>query len=162
MCYCRGHRRDYDDWADSGASGWSFEEVLPYFRKSEDQENGASPYHGTGGPLSVQNLRHTNPLSGIFIEAAAQAGHERTDDFNGPRQRGFGFYDYNVEPESGVSTVIYSVNDTGIPVGIRKYIAPGVNGNVIYLAFHPYFVDKLEFRRFVRAALEDFGEVPIG
>jgi choline dehydrogenase len=92
MCYCRGHRGDYDSWAEAGAAGWSFDEVLPYFRKSEDQENGPSEYHGAGGPLSVQNLRHSNPLSGVFIDAAEQAGHGRTDDFNGPRQRGFGYY----------------------------------------------------------------------
>ncbi len=92
MCYCRGHRRDYDGWAESGAPGWGFDEVLPWFRKSEDQEEGESEFHGAGGPLSVQNLRHTNPLSGVFIEAAAQAGHERTNDFNGARQRGFGYY----------------------------------------------------------------------
>jgi choline dehydrogenase len=92
MCYCRGHRKDYDGWAAGGARGWSFDEVLPYFRQAEDQENGASDFHGTGGPLSVQNLRHTNPLSAVFIEAAGQAGHALTDDFNGPRQRGFGYY----------------------------------------------------------------------
>ena len=92
MCYCRGHRKDYDDWAASGAHGWGFDEVLPYFRSSEDQENGPSGFHGTGGPLSVQNLRHTNPLSAVFIEAAGQAGQPLTDDFNGPRQRGFGYY----------------------------------------------------------------------
>ncbi len=92
MCYCRGHRKDYDSWADGGAEGWDFDRVLPWFIKSEDQENGASDYHGTGGPLSVQNLRHTNPLSGHFIAAAAQAGFARTDDFNGPHQRGFDYY----------------------------------------------------------------------
>ncbi len=92
MCYCRGHRKDYDSWADAGAEGWDFDHVLPWFIKSEDQENGASDYHGTGGPLSVQNLRHSNPLSGHFIEAATQAGFERTDDFNGPHQRGFDYY----------------------------------------------------------------------
>jgi len=92
MCYCRGHRKDYDGWAESGAPGWSFDEVLPWFRKSEDQEEGESEFHGAGGPLSVQNLRHTSPLSAVFIEAAAQAGHERTNDFNGARQRGFGYY----------------------------------------------------------------------
>ena len=92
MCYCRGHRKDYDDWAANGAHGWGFDDVLPYFRQAEDQENGACEFHGTGGPLSVQNLRHTNPLSSIFIEAAAQAGQPLTDDFNGPRQRGFGYY----------------------------------------------------------------------
>jgi choline dehydrogenase len=92
MCYCRGHRKDYDSWVERGARGWSFEDVLPWFIKSEDQENGASGFHGVGGPLSVQNLRHTNPLSSVFLEAAGQAGHPRTEDFNGPRQRGFGFY----------------------------------------------------------------------
>jgi len=92
MCYCRGHRKDYDDWAAAGARGWAFDEVLPFFRRGEDQENGACEFHGSGGPLSVQNLRHTNPLSAVFIEAAAQAGHPLTDDFNGPRQRGFGYY----------------------------------------------------------------------
>jgi len=65
---------------------------LPFFMKAEDQENGASEFHGTDGPLSVQNLRHSNPLSAVFIEAAAQAGFPLTDDFNGPRQRGFGYY----------------------------------------------------------------------
>ncbi len=92
MCYCRGHRKDYDSWAESGADGWHFSDLLPYFRKAEDQENGQSKYHGTGGPLSVQNLRHSNPLSQVFIEAAMQAGFEKTDDFNGPKQRGFGYY----------------------------------------------------------------------
>jgi len=92
MCYCRGHRKDYDGWAAAGAEGWSFAEVLPYFIRAEDQENGANDYHGAGGPLNVQNLRHSNPLSTVFLEAAQQAGHPRTDDFNGPRQRGFDFY----------------------------------------------------------------------
>ncbi len=92
MCYCRGHRRDYDDWAAGGAKGWSFSEVLPWFVHAEDQQNGASEYHGVGGPLSVQNLRYRNPLSGVFLKAASQAGHPRTDDFNGARQRGFDYY----------------------------------------------------------------------
>ncbi len=92
MCYCRGHRKDYDCWAQAGAEGWNFDRVLPWFIKLEDYENGASDYHGTGGLLSVQNLRHTNLLSGKFIEAAVQAGFDRTDDFNGPHQRGFDYY----------------------------------------------------------------------
>ncbi|MBT8065243.1 MAG: choline dehydrogenase [Gammaproteobacteria bacterium] len=92
MCYCRGHRKDYDSWAEEGAEGWGFDEVLPFFMRSEDQENGPCEYHGSGGPLGVQNLLHTNPLSGIFIDAAEQAGFDRTEDFNGPKQRGFGYY----------------------------------------------------------------------
>jgi choline dehydrogenase len=92
MCYCRGHREDYDSWARCGATGWAYGDVLPWFIQSEDQENGASEHHGVGGPLCVQNLRYTNPLSAVFIEAAVQAGYSRTDDFNGARQRGFGYY----------------------------------------------------------------------
>jgi len=92
MCYCRGHRKDYDNWQAAGNPGWSFSDVLPYFLRSEDQENGTSEFHGAGGPLSVQNLRYTNPLSEVFIQAAEQAGYPRNDDFNGARQRGFGYY----------------------------------------------------------------------
>lgn len=92
MCYCRGHRVDYDEWAANGAVGWGWDKVLPLFRKSEDHEDGASEFHGEGGPMGVSSLRHTNPLSGIFIEAAVEAGYSRTDDFNGPRQRGFDYY----------------------------------------------------------------------
>jgi len=106
MCYCRGHRKDYDSWEQTGASGWGFHEVLPYFIKSEDQENGASAYHGTGGPLSVQNLRYTNPLSQVFIDAANQAGYDRTDDFNGPHQRGFSFYQVNQRSGLRCSTAV--------------------------------------------------------
>lgn len=92
MCYCRGHRKDYDDWADAGAEGWAFDACLPYFLKSEDQARGASEFHGVGGPLSVQDLRYHNPLSDRFLEACEQAGLPRTDDFNGPHQRGCGLY----------------------------------------------------------------------
>jgi choline dehydrogenase-like flavoprotein len=92
MCYCRGHRKDYDSWAAAGNPGWGYDHVLPYFIRSEDQENGASEFHGVDGPLSVQNLRHTNPLSEHFIAATVQAGLGRNDDFNGARQRGFGYY----------------------------------------------------------------------
>jgi choline dehydrogenase len=92
MCYCRGHRKDYDEWAADGCDGWDFDSVLPWFRHSEDQENGPSEFHGVGGPLKVQNLRYHNPLSDTFIEAAQQAGHAFSEDFNGPHQRGFNLY----------------------------------------------------------------------
>ncbi len=106
MCYCRGHRKDYDSWEQEGAAGWAFDKVLPYFIKSENQQNGASEFHGTGGPLSVQNLRHTNPLSQVFIDAACQAGHARTDDFNGDRQRGFDFYQVTQHNGKRCSTAV--------------------------------------------------------
>jgi choline dehydrogenase len=106
MCYCRGHREDYDSWERSGAEGWRFSDILPYFIKSEDQENGASEHHGTGGPLSVQNLRHSNPLSQVFIDAARQAGHPSTDDFNGPHQRGFDYYQVTQKGGKRCSTAV--------------------------------------------------------
>jgi len=106
MCYCRGHRLDYDHWAAAGNVGWDYDSVLPYFIKSEDQENGPSPFHGIGGPLSVENLRHHNPLSAMFIEAAQQAGYERNDDFNGSRQRGFGFYQVTQKNGRRCSTAV--------------------------------------------------------
>ena len=92
MCYCRGHPLDYDGWAAEGAAGWDFRSVLPHFLRSEDQQRGASEYHGVGGPLAVSDLRYTNPLSRVFVQAAMEAGHPRNDDFNGPQQQGFGFY----------------------------------------------------------------------
>ncbi len=92
MCYARGHRKDYDLWASEGNEGWSFDDVLPYFKRAEDQSRGASEYHGVGGPLSVEDLRHHNPLSDVFLAATKEQGYPQTDDFNGARQRGFGFY----------------------------------------------------------------------
>ena len=92
MCYIRGHASDYDDWRDLGNPGWGYHEVLPYFRRSEDQERGASERHGEDGPLGVADLSHVNELSRVFIQAAEQAEFYRNVDFNGPVQRGFGLY----------------------------------------------------------------------
>ena len=92
MCYIRGHARDYDEWAAMGAEGWQWSNVLGYFKRSEGNERGASELHGGDGPLGVSDPRHRNPLSKAFLEAAGQAGHGRTDDFNGARQEGFGWY----------------------------------------------------------------------
>ncbi len=90
MIYMRGQKEDFDLWRQLGNVGWSFEDVLPFFKKSEDNERGAGDYHGAGGPVRVSNApRHA--LADAFISAAAEAGYERTDDFNGPRQDGFGY-----------------------------------------------------------------------
>ena len=92
MCYIRGQREDYDAWAAAGNAGWGFEDVLPYFRRSEDNQRGESPWHGVGGPLSVSDLRHTNPLSHAFLAAASATGQRLNPDFNAQTQQGFGFY----------------------------------------------------------------------
>jgi choline dehydrogenase-like flavoprotein len=92
MVYIRGHRRDYDGWAVEGNPGWSFDEVLPYFKRSEHNERGADAMHGTGGPLNVMDLRSPNRFSSVFVDAAVQAGLARNPDFNGVEQEGAGLY----------------------------------------------------------------------
>lgn len=92
MIYVRGSRTDYDGWRDAGNPGWGFEEVLPYFKRSEDNERGESVFHGSGGPLPVSDGRSRNPMSAAWIEAAIEAGFEANDDFNGPTQDGVGWY----------------------------------------------------------------------
>ncbi|MEI8324005.1 MAG: choline dehydrogenase [Betaproteobacteria bacterium] len=92
MVYTRGHRSDYDAWAAEGNPGWSFDELLPYFKKSEHNERGADAWHGSGGPLNVMDLRSPNRFGPLFVQAGVQAGHARNDDFNGPEQEGVGSY----------------------------------------------------------------------
>ena len=92
LLYVRGQAADYDRWAALGNSGWSFEEVLPYFKKSEDQERGADEYHGVGGPLKVSDLRLRRPIADFFIEAATQVGIPLNADYNGARQEGVGYF----------------------------------------------------------------------
>jgi choline dehydrogenase-like flavoprotein len=93
MCYVRGDPRDYDEWAARvGDPRWAWENVLPYFRRAEDNARGADEHHGVGGMLCVSDLRYHNPLSQVLIEAALALGYAHNRDFNGLRQEGFGFY----------------------------------------------------------------------
>ena len=92
MVYTRGHPWDYDHWAALGNAGWGWKDVLPYFRKSENNERGANEFHGVGGPLNVADLRSPNPFVKIFLEAAGQAGLPANGDFNGACQEGAGPY----------------------------------------------------------------------
>jgi choline dehydrogenase len=95
MIYVRGHRADYDGWAARGATDWAYDDVLPYFRRSEDNERGADHYHGAGGPLAVSDGRSSHRLSRAFLDAAVQAGYSANDDFNGVDQEGVGFFQLN-------------------------------------------------------------------
>jgi choline dehydrogenase-like flavoprotein len=90
MIYVRGNRADYDGWASAGCDGWSYDDVLPYFKRSEDNERGEDPYHGVGGPVRVSDSRSMHPLVDTMLQAARQAGHEHNPDFNGARQEGVG------------------------------------------------------------------------
>lgn len=89
MIYIRGNQIDFDEW---GKPGWRYGELLPYFKRSEDNERGESAYHGVGGPLAVAEGRSNNPMSTAFVESAIEAGFPANDDFNGATQDGFGFF----------------------------------------------------------------------
>ncbi|MCK9553343.1 choline dehydrogenase [Aquamicrobium sp.] len=90
MVYVRGHARDFDHWAEEGAAGWSYADVLPYFKRMEHSHGGEQGWRGSSGPLHVQRGKRANPLYAAFIEAGQQAGFELTADYNGSKQEGFG------------------------------------------------------------------------
>ena len=92
MLYVRGHARDYDEWASLGCDGWSWADVLPWFKKAEDNIRGADELHGRGGPLQVCDQNWTRPINQSFLKACEQSGHRENDDFNGPVQEGAGVY----------------------------------------------------------------------
>ena len=106
MIYIRGHARDYDLWRQMGLEGWGFADVLPYFRKSEGNQNGSSAFHGGDGPLGVSNASKSNVLFDAFVEAGKQAGHPYTDDFNGPQQEGMGPYQTTIKNNQRCSAAV--------------------------------------------------------
>ncbi len=96
MVYVRGHAHDYDHWAELGAAGWSFADVLPYLKRMENAKGGEPEWRGKDGPLHVSRGKRTNPLYDAFIDAGAEAGFERTDDYNGWKQEGFGVFEQTI------------------------------------------------------------------
>ena len=92
LLYIRGQHQDYDHWRQLGNTGWSYEDVLSYFKRSEDQQNGADDFHGKGGDLSVQNIRAKRDICEALIDAAEELGLPRNDDFNGVKQEGAGYF----------------------------------------------------------------------
>jgi len=92
MVYIRGQRADYDHWAALGNPGWSYDEVLPYFKRAEHNQRGSDAFHGSGGPLNVMDLMQPNRFGALFVQAALQAGFAANPDFNGAEQEGVGLY----------------------------------------------------------------------
>jgi choline dehydrogenase len=97
MVYIRGHARDYDTWRQLGMEGWSFADVLPYFKRSETNEAGGNDFRGDCGPLHVSNAMNTSPLFQTAIDAGKQAGYKFTPDFNGEQQEGFGMFQLTIK-----------------------------------------------------------------
>ncbi|HYH90924.1 MAG TPA: GMC family oxidoreductase N-terminal domain-containing protein, partial [Solirubrobacteraceae bacterium] len=106
MIYIRGNRRDYDEWRDLGNAGWGWDDVLPYFKRAEDNERGASEYHGAGGPLSVSDSHSMHPLADAFVAAAAATGLDTRDDFNTGEQDGVGRYQMTQRDGMRCSTAV--------------------------------------------------------
>ncbi len=96
LLYIRGNKSDYDHWRQLGNTGWAFDDVLPYFKKGEDQQHGEDAYHGTGGPLSVINGAHVGELCELFVAGAMETGIPKNEDFNGPDQTGVGYFQVTV------------------------------------------------------------------
>jgi choline dehydrogenase len=106
LLYIRGQPADFDHWRQLGNSGWSFEDVLPYFRQAEHQQRGEDALHGVGGPLAVSDVCEPHPLCEAFITAAQQAGFPRNDDFNGPTQEGAGYFQLTARNGRRCSTAV--------------------------------------------------------
>jgi choline dehydrogenase-like flavoprotein len=132
MIYIRGHRADYDEWRDSlGCEGWGFDELLPYFKRAEDNERGADELHGVGGPLSVSEGRARSPMAALFIEAAKAYGLAANDDFNGPSQDGVGWYQVTQREGARASTAVCYLH----PAMERPNLAVRTRGQALKLIF---------------------------
>ncbi len=106
LLYVRGQHEDFDLWRQLGNTGWDFADVLPYFRRAEDQQRGADALHGAGGPLAVSDVSEPHPLCEAFISAASQAGYRRNDDFNGETQEGAGYFQLTAKNGRRWSTAV--------------------------------------------------------
>jgi choline dehydrogenase len=106
LLYVRGQHEDYDRWRQRGNDGWGYDDVLPYFKKAENQARGADEFHGVGGPLPVSELSHVDPLSAAFIEAAAETGIPKNADFNGATQEGAGYFQTTTRHGRRASTAV--------------------------------------------------------
>jgi choline dehydrogenase len=126
MVYIRGNRQDYDEWSALGNEGWSYDEVLPYFKKAENQEVIKDEYHGQGGPLNVTNRNYTNPLSDVFVKAAQELDYDFNPDFNGAQQEGFGYYQVTQKNGARCSTAVAYLH----PAAARKNLTIEVNAQV--------------------------------
>jgi choline dehydrogenase len=131
MIYIRGNRADFDEWRDAyGATGWGYDDILPYFKKAEGNQRIHDEYHGNDGPLNVEDRRYTHELSQAWVDSAVAAGLKRTDDFNGESQEGVGLYQVTCKKGSR-----WSVADA--------YIRPALSRSNLTLRMEA-FVTKIE------------------
>ncbi|HSC18895.1 MAG TPA: choline dehydrogenase [Rhizomicrobium sp.] len=153
MIYIRGHARDYDRWRQLGCEGWSWADVLPYFKRAESNENGADDLHGGNGPLHVSNGRSGNPLFRAFVQAGMEAGHPYTPDFNGASQEGFGPYQLTIHNGRRWSAAAAYLR----PILSRPNLKIGSNAHVTRVLFESsraVGIEYLQKKQLVQARAE--------
>jgi choline dehydrogenase len=143
LVYIRGQREDYDHWRQLGNPGWSYDDVLPWFRKSEDQQRGADDYHGVGGPLAVSDPPEPHPLADAFIAAALAAGHRRNDDVNGAGQEGIGYTQWTIRNGRRCSAAVGYLK----PARRRANLSVATHAHATRLLFDGHRAVGVEFRR---------------
>ncbi len=131
MLYIRGQSNDYDYWRQLGNVGWSWEDVLPYFKKSEDNQLGEDDFHGVGGPLKVEKMRASFKVLDLFMEAAEEFGYQKTSDFNTGNNEGMGYFPLNVRNGFRCSTAVGYLN----PIKKRKNLKILTNAHIKSIKF---------------------------
>ncbi|MBL0936224.1 MAG: choline dehydrogenase [Rhizobiaceae bacterium] len=154
MVYVRGHARDFDHWADEGAAGWAYADVLPYFKRMETAHGGEEGWRGTDGPMHVKRGPRRNPLYAAFVEAGRQAGFEATEDYNGSKQEGFGAMEQTIHHGRRWSTA-----NAYLRPALKRPNVSLVNGFVRRIVIENQRATGVEFEarrqiRFVRAKRE--------
>ncbi len=132
MVWMRGMQRDYDGWAENGAKGWAFADVLPVFKKQEDWEGGANEWRGSGGPIHIRRPKDPHPTAPAFIEAAREMGIPILDDVNGPMRPGAGYINMNIAADG---TRVSAVRAFLRPALSRPNLTLLLNTNVVRLNF---------------------------
>jgi len=131
MLYIRGQSNDYDYWRQLGNVGWSWEDVLPYFIKSEDNQQGKDNFHGVGGPLKVEKMRASFKVLDLFMEAAEEFGYLRTSDFNTGNNEGMGYFPLNIKNGYRCSAAVGYLN----PIKKRKNLKILTNAHIKNIEF---------------------------
>jgi choline dehydrogenase len=141
LLYIRGQHRDYDIWRQLGNKGWSWNDVLPYFIKAENQERGENEYHGVGGPLSISNQRMSLPLLNEFRNAAEEFGIPKTEDFNTGNNHGCGYYQVTEKDGFRCSTAVGYLN----PIKKRPNLKIIINAHVKKINFENKVAKEVEY-----------------
>ena len=149
MAYVRGHRGDFDRWDRNGAAGWSYRDVLPYFKKQESWEGGETEYRGGDGPLTTRRSRYTDPLVDAYIEAAGQAGHPFNADYNGAEQYGIGRMQATIRNGRRASAAAAYLH----PVRARKNLSIEINAHATRVVFEGQRAVGVEYRQGVETKI---------